>query len=373
MKAFALRTTSTARVIVLALFLVSAPLYLLARSTVGIVLRPATYHQLIEELRVAERLRPRVAEVGLTKTLPLTAPAFVAHPARPPFNALPRPARPPRALSDFPASTWETIADEVIAVDWLNAQAHVVVEGLFEWLEGEAPLPEVAVDLSAPLDRLQGSGGTLALLPFLEGTPACARRESVNGYGVYASCLPPGANVESAAQQTTQRLAEVLPRSLKLASLLALGLVEPEIVIQLTRLRFAGRWAELLTRLLGNISLLAFAVYGSLTIRDWRGLITRPAWPLLGVGGVGLVLAVGLGLLAQRGQLAAWVAPGAEGLLREAVAYLGRAVAVRLALWSGITLGLAAGLWGLNYWLLRRKRKGVSPTRRAPRIRRQFV
>jgi hypothetical protein len=373
MKASLPQVALMARVLALALFLVSAPLYLLAHSAVEIVLRPAPYHQLIEELRVAERLRPRVAEVGLTKTLPLTTPAFVAHPARPPFDALPRPARPPRALPDFPASTWETIADEVIAVDWLNAQAHVVVDGLFEWLEGEAPLPEFAVDLSAPLDRLQGSGGTLALLPFLEGTPACARRESVNGYGVYASCLPPGANVESAAQQTTQRLAEVLPRSPKLASLLALGLVEPEVVTQLTRLRFAARWAELLTRLLGNISLLAFAVYSLLTIRDWRGLITRSAWPLLSVGGVGLALAVGLGLLAQRGQLAAWLAPGAEGLMREAVVYLGRAVAVRLAWWSGITLGLAAGLWALNYWLLRRKRKGVSPTRRAPRIRRQFV
>jgi hypothetical protein len=223
------------------------------------------------------------------------------------------------------------------------------------------------------LERLQGSRGTLALLPFLDDAPVCAPDESVNGYGVYASCLPPGANVEGVVQQTAQRLTQILPRSLRLSSLLALNLVKPEKVTQLTRLRFAAQWAGLVAGLLGNLSLLSFALYGLLTLRDWRGLITQPVRPLFSVGLVSLLLALGVGLLAQRGQLGLWLAPEAGALMREAVAYVGRATAVRLALWGGSTLLFAALLWGLNYWLLRRKRKAVSPPRRLTRIRRQFV
>jgi hypothetical protein len=345
--------------LILALFVFTAPLYLLAHSLVSTILRPQTYHRLLEDLRVTERIGPAFVQKGLTETLPLTDERSPADPSQ-------------RALPDLPPAAWETIADELLPSDWLSDQAHIVVDGLFIWLAGNDPLPSVQIDLRPVLDRLQSASGTLVLLFFLGNAPACDLGEAPTGSGVYTSCLPMDANIEGWAHESAVRLTEVLPREMGYASLLSLGLVERDTVPRLNRIRFAAQWASTTVRLWGNLCGLLLAIYGLLTIRDWRSLLTKTILPLGWVGGLSLLLALILAAISQSGALTSFLPPGLSSLEQEVVGYLGRAAALRLALWSAGLLVIAAALWGIHYFIQARQRRPIPPERKQTRVRRQF-
>jgi hypothetical protein len=344
------------RGLALALFVLSAPLYLLALSLAATTLRPETYHRLLDDLHAPERLRPALARIGLTRTLPLTTDD-----------------PDPRPLPPLPPSAWETMGAELLPADWLNAQAHALVDATFAWLESDDLWPGGRVDLGLVLDRLQGAPGAAALIPLLGGAPPCGAGETPTGIGIYASCLPPQANVEGLAAQSALRLTHVLPRSLGLESLLALGLVGPGIAPQLDLLHFTYRWAKVVVSAGGSFCLLLLALYGLLAIRDWRGLISGPVAPLSIAGALTLMLGSALWGTARAGGLAASVLPGAGELAREAVDYLVRAAALRVMVWGAGLLLLAALLWGVTRFLQSRQRQPAPPERRQTRVRRQFI
>ncbi|MGH2522671.1 MAG: hypothetical protein ACRDH2_09240 [Anaerolineales bacterium] len=342
----------------LALFVVCATLYLLTLSLAATVFRPEAYHRMLDDLRIGERARLTVTQVGLTHALPLTAGEDRA-----------------RDLPELSSTAWEAMTEELIPVEWVNTQAHRMVDEVFAWMEGDDPLPSGAsgeADLGLVIDRLQSPNGALALLPLLSNLPDCAPGETPTGQGVYASCLPAEGDVEALARQTAARLKGVLPRSAGLPALLALELVEPEAVQHLDRVRFIARWLPGAAGLLGSLSLFFFALYGLAALRSWRDLLLQPVLPLALVGALSLVLAIGLWLTAQAGRFNLFASdvgvllPSllfSDELRREAVAYWGRAAAMRLGASGAGALLVAAILGGASFLIARRQRKAIeAPT-----------
>ena len=332
------------------------PTYLLTRALAAVALDPAVYHRVFDETQLAARVRPDLARLALTQTLPLT-----------------QDETPSRDLPELSRAEWEAIAAELLPPDWTNTQAHMLIDGLFAWLNTTDPLPAVHLDLGPVLDRLGSSSGAAALLPFLKDAPACAPGETASGYGVYASCLPPGANVQSLARQTAVRLTQVLPRSLALESLLALDLADPSVVSRLDRMRFTAQWTRVTVRAWGNICLSLLALYGLLTVRGWRGLLTQPIRPLFIAGLLSLLLALVFVGTIRSGALVETIWPGANELGREIVGYLGDTAGARLAAWGVGLLVLSAILWGADYFIHSRRRKPASQPHKPQRTRRQFM
>jgi hypothetical protein len=336
----------------------------------AIILQPATYHRLIDEGQWAARLRPFVAKTLLTRALPLirTDPAQSVA-SEPTQWSLPTTARPARELSALSGETWNAIAAELIPADWLNAQLHLAVDGGFAWMQDDAPLPDTALDLNPLLERLGSGSGTLALVPVLNDTPTCDAIERVNGEGVFASCLPAGANVEGLARQTAHRLTRLLPARASLASFIAIQLIDADWMMTLTQTRLAAQWLWQVERFLGNLSIGLAALY--LLLALWRNALQN--WPSLW-----LVLAKPVGLIGATTTLAAlsrfWLmSVSGSTLIAETLAQLYRAIATRLLIWGLTLLFLAALLWGARYLLLRRQRHTTATTRRLTRVRRQFT
>src|SRR5574341_426325 len=105
-----------ARWLTLLTLVLNTPLYLLALSLTRAALSPATYHRLLDEQRLPERFRTDLARLALTKVLPLTGDDT-----------------PGRALPDLTPTEWEAIAAELFPPDWVSAQAHALVDGLFTY------------------------------------------------------------------------------------------------------------------------------------------------------------------------------------------------------------------------------------------------
>ena len=342
--------------LILVALTICIPTYLLTRTLAAVTLDPAVYHRLLDETQLAARARPGLVKLSLPQILPLT-----------------QDETPSRNLPELSPGEWEAIASELLPSDWTNTQAHLLIDDLFAWLNTTDPLPAVHLDLGPVLDRLQSPSGAVALLPFLKDAPACAPGETASDYGVYASCLLPGANVQNLAHQTAVRLTQILPRSMGVESLLALGLADPSLVSRLDWMRFTANWTRVTVRAWGNICLSLLALYGLLTIRGWRGLLTQPVRPLFIAGLLSLLLALGFARTIRSGVLAEIIWPGANELGREVVGYLGHTAATRVATWGAGLLVLSAILWGADYVIRSRRRKPAAQLHKPQRTRRQFM
>ncbi|MCC6190407.1 MAG: hypothetical protein IT318_15360 [Anaerolineales bacterium] len=348
--------------LILLIFALATPAWLLARSLASTLTDPTPYHQLLAERQLEQPFQGDVMALYLNYIL-LHSP-------------IPRPA----GLVQLTPVEARAMAQVLLPPEWLAAQASALLDAGFAWLTGGDPLPTVTFDLAPLRARVEAPEAALALLPLLEGAPACPTAHAAAAANtVFAECLPAGANVQALAERTARVLASSAPPEASFAGLLSSGLIGLEVVRVMDQARYAWRWLQAALLVAGWACLTLLALYLLLAARGLAGL-TGALGRALGIAGVvclalagalyGLAVRIGTG---QTTFFEALFRPDAADLIGELAALGARAAAPTLLAWGG---GLAAA--GLAVWiaarlLARRAPAAKAPPRRQTRVRRQFV
>lgn len=348
--------------LVLLIFALATPAWLLARNVASTLTDPAPYHQLLAERHLEQPFQGDVMALYLNYIL------------------LHSPLRRPAGLVQLAPVEARAMAQVLLPPEWLATQASALLDAGFAWLTRDDPLPIVTFDLAPLRARLEAPEAALALLPLLEGAPACPTADAEAAANtVFAECLPAGANVQALAEHTARLLASSAPPETSFAGLLSSGLIGLEAVRMMDQARYAWRWLQAALPVAGQACLTLLALYLLLAARGLAGMAGALGRALGIAGAVCLALAGALYVLSARisaGQASFFEVlfrADAADLIGELAAHGARAAAPTLLAWGG---GLAAA--GLAGWIVarllaRRAPAAEAPPRRQTRVRRQFV
>lgn len=111
-------------------------------------------------------------------------------------------------LSALPAETQRTIVAAALPPGWLERSAADALRDFFAWLaSGDAPPPEIPIDLRPIKDRLQGPPGQDMARTIVAAIPDCAPGQSVSlSLDRLPECLPAGLDREIVIEQVVSAL-----------------------------------------------------------------------------------------------------------------------------------------------------------------------
>lgn len=344
-----------------AVFVLSLPVALLARSGAGVLFNPTTARAVIQTNLVDSTVLRQVVFDGLVSEMSGGQAAGTDM---------------GRMVSSVGASQRESVAQILLPQDYVSGQVGNLVDSFYAWLDSTAPLPDLRLDLG-PIQANLENGGSEALVDLVvDNWPACtpdqlqqAQTAILQGQAppLLACQLPePLLSTQKTILINQVNLAvQVMPASVSLTQ--NAGPSEVEQLASLRRgldtIRTLARWLWLIpAAMLGLI--MAFAV------RSWRDWLRWWGYPLLLGGLLALLLsllALGLGpnwlihRLAGPGQL-----QGFPVILRQTTRDMFSDVYTRvidgLAVRALIVMAVGAVLGVAGFFTSRSKPKLMPPT-----------
>ncbi len=134
-------------------------------------------------------------------------------------------------FGNLTAEDWEAITQLLIPPDWLRGQFEGNINALFDWLEGDQPLPDLTIDTASLRERLTGPEGREAANRLITSWEPCtpeqvtALERFLDGQGAFVVCEPPGRMLApvsaAAAEPALETVASALPESFTLRQYVA--------------------------------------------------------------------------------------------------------------------------------------------------------
>lgn len=351
--------------VLIVLFALVVTTTILGRALTNTLTSPGTYDTLFRQTHMAQRGQAIVADFIVSYAL--------------------RTGEPGSFVEEFPLRTWETVAQVILPVDWLDANLHATAEAVLDWLDdAQSPAPDLTLDLSPVIETLRGPQGSLAILPLLQSVPPCTAdvtEFTVLGGGL-VSCLPRNQDLTVIAQRIASAIADYLPKEVSVTSLQEAGIVRPETIQAMGQVRARIRALDAALILGVRLSLLILSLCALLQSSSLRRLLKALAVPLYAAGGLSLLL-LGIVHAFLRWGLGIAVTTSlpllsleAQALLADSVRTLGRIVEGQWLYWSASLVGAALLAhmlsYGLNKVQRRLTREPVEQPRQRQRIRKQF-
>jgi len=325
-----------------------------------------TYDNLIQQTGLAERGRGLLADFLVSYALSsgLANAAF---------------------LGDFPAQTWETVAQILLPVDWLENNLQEVTRSALDWLGNtEYQVPQFTIDLSPIIQALRGPQGALAVLPLLQDIPTCAPdvKEIVIMEGSLVSCLPGTQDITPIGRTIARSVANFILIEVSFTTLQQVGIVTPQTIQMMGEIRDGIHAVDLLLVVGFRLSLLILCFYAVLHSASSRALLAALPAPLFVAGSLSLALLgifqafLGLGLELSMTAFFPGLKPEAQALLVDLVRTASQGLKKQW-LYGSLIL-LAAGLvlyllkLSVEWARARRALKSEAHPEARPRIRKQY-
>ncbi|RME08858.1 MAG: hypothetical protein D6803_00160 [Anaerolineae bacterium] len=316
--------------VVAAVFVLTLPLTLILYNGGQYLFTPAKMEAALLDLLVEGDLLPAALQTYASEALNIHPDEAQAELAR-------------NALATLTLEDWRALRDILLPERILSPWVHAIVEGVFTWLEGDAPTPKITLEMGEIKKHLAGAGGKQLIAYTLEALPPCTPdmlKALLSGEVVI--CRPQESSdipLDEIASSYMENAVAAIPDTLVLDQNLfggAAGLALSSIKLQFNLARTVIRWGPYL----GVVLLLLIA---ALAVRSGRELGRWWGIPLILGGGL---TALAGSLISRLPSLLAGISPPAGmpaalgKALPQVMAYLGAKALQPLLLQGGVILGI---------------------------------
>jgi hypothetical protein len=339
---------------------------LFAFSVLSTLRNPRPYVELIHKQDAAERSR------GLLVSL------FVSY-------ALQSGASNTSFLADYPLQTWESVAEVLVPKDWLETNAQMVVNAIFDWLDHpDRQAPQFQFDLSPIIQTLRGPQGALAILPLLDNITTCPHQvqEIIIMGDNLVSCLPNNQDITSIAQKISQQVADRILEEVSLTTLQQAQVIQDNTIQIMIKIRQGVYLSDRILNLGFRLSLLAISLYALLHASSLKCLISSLPLLLYLSAGLSLLLLgvthlfLNFGLSTTLTTVLPYLEPEVKDFLVDSVHSMSRGVEKE---WLLVSIGLLStaiviqvSVFAIDRLLTRRTHQRFEASAPRKRIRRQF-
>lgn len=342
---------------------------LICYSTRSVLSRTQTYEFLAAETHLAERGRDLLVEL-------IVSTALKSHNDKFSFSSF---------VGEYPPQTWEGVADILLPEKWVESCYLTLVHVWLDWLNSQEVLvPQFSIDLSPVIDELRGPLGALAVLPLIQNAPVCpsdVERITILGDSL-VSCLKQDQDITFISQDVARSLADILMEEVSLTSLQEAGLLSPEDIQTMIKVRAGFKVFDAAITLGARGVLVLLSLYSLIYSNSLRRLLTALPLPFYAAGLSSLLLLcifhvfLVFGLDMSIGNIFPIIRPEMHSLLIDLIQAVGEILKPFWLFASLSLLGIALGIHGLSLVLqktgLRKAQNLVRPNSKQPRVRRQY-
>lgn len=245
------------------LFVISVSLAIISHVSLEIITDSQTYHTILEDAQVARRSKGLLANLIVSFATQSSDAEVI--------------------LEQHSTEVWDSVADVILDVDWLDLNLRRITDSLVGWLLGDdSSLPDIRLDLTSPKLQLLSPQGSMAMLPLLQTTPLCPEgiTEIIILVGGLVSCLPENADITGYAQNISTTIAGYVPDKFSLAELSSYDSTFASTIEKAETVHLQYRAIQVIASLFLRFSLVFLSLYTLLHSSSLEQVIQSLARPI---------------------------------------------------------------------------------------------